>query len=244
MDMITAIPGKLLWLGYQNENLARAVTFDFSAWAAEYGDGVLTLAYIPAGSEISYPMELTVEGTVGTWTLTNAVTQFAGFGWALWSFRRASDGLVVKTCKCPTRVTAMPDASAETPPEPQADWVEQVLNAGVAAQEAAEQAQAALDKLPYPNTETGTWWRWNSETGEYEDTGASYSAGGGGGTTYIHHQTQAAAVWEITHNLSKYPSVTAVDSSGNVVFGDVRYISANNLTVTFVGAFSGLAYLN
>lgn len=178
MDMITAIPGQLLWLGYQNENKARAVTFDFSAWAAEYEGGALTLAYIPAGSEIAYPMEVLVTSTTGTWTITNAVTQYPGYGWALWSFRRASDGLVVKTCKCPTHVTPMPDASGETPPDPESGWVEQVLNAGAAAQEAADRAEAALDKLPYPDMETGTWWRWNSETGEYEDTGASYKAGG------------------------------------------------------------------
>lgn len=193
MDIISAVPGQMIWLGYQNENLARAVTFDFSAWAEEYPGGTLTLAYIPAGSEIAYPMVLTIEDTVGTWILTNAVTQFAGFGWALWSFRRASDGLVVKTCKCPTKVTAMPDASGETPPEPQQAWVDAVLAAGQAAQEAAERAWEALDKLPYPNQDTETWWRWNSETGEYEDTGASYKAGSGEGATYIHRQNQAPA---------------------------------------------------
>lgn len=182
MDLITATPGQILWLGFQNENLARAVAFDFSAWAAEYEGGTLTLAYIPAWSEVAYPQDVTVEGTTGTWTLTNAVTQFAGYGWALWSYRRASDGLVVKTCKCPTNVTAMPDASGETPPEPQAGWVEQVLNAAVAAQEAANRAEASLDKLPYLDTETGTWWRWKSETGGFEDTGASYCAGGAPGS--------------------------------------------------------------
>lgn len=238
MDIISAIPGQLLWLGFQGENKARAVTFDFSAWAQEFPGGTLTLAYIPPGHETAYPMEVLTTGTMGTWTLTNAVTQYAGYGWALWSYRRASDGLVVKTCKCQTHVTPMPDASGDTPPEPQQGWVEQVLNAGAVAQEAAERAEASLDKLPYPNLETGTWWRYNSETGEYEDTGAAYSS------NYIYQQTTAAAVWEINHNLVKYPSVTTVDSAGNVVVGDVRYIDANSLTVTFAGAFSGTAYLN
>lgn len=184
MDIIKAIPGQALWLGFQWENNARAVVFDFSPWVQEYGEGTLTLAYIPPGSKMAYPMEVLVTSTTGTWTLTNAVTQYAGYGWALWSYRRASDGLVVKSCKNVTTITASPeDGTADGPEEP---WVEQVLNAGAAAQaaaqtaaEAAEQAQAALDKLPYPNTETGTWWRWNSETGEYEDTGASYGGGGG-----------------------------------------------------------------
>lgn len=204
MDIITAIPGQLLWLGFQWENKARAVTFDFSAWAQEFPGGTLTLAYIPPGNETAYPMEVLTTGTMGTWTLTSAVTQYAGYGWALWSYRRASDGLVVKTCKCPTNVTAMPDTSGDTPPEPYEGWVEQVLNAGAAAQEAAERAEASLDKLPYPDLDTGTWWRWNSETGEYEDTGASYGGGGGslpsGGTAgqvlTKRSDTAGDATWE------------------------------------------------
>lgn len=61
---------------------------------------------------------------------------------------------------------------------------------------------------------------------------------------YTHDQTVAAAVWEITHNLGKYPSVSVVDSGGNWVVGDVAYLDENSLTVTFSGAFSGKAYMN
>jgi hypothetical protein len=53
-----------------------------------------------------------------------------------------------------------------------------------------------------------------------------------------------SATWTIIHGLSKYPSVTAVDSAGSVVVGDVNYIYANNLTVTFNASFSGVAYIN
>lgn len=51
-------------------------------------------------------------------------------------------------------------------------------------------------------------------------------------------------VWEITHDLDKYPSVTIVDSAGSVVIGDITYTSKSALTVTFSAAFSGKAYLN
>lgn len=244
MDIINATPGQLIWLGFQWENLARAVTFDFSTWAAQYGEGDVSLLYIPPGSEIAYPMTVTAQGTTATWTLTNVETQFAGYGWALWSYRRASDGLVVKTCRCPTSVTASPEDAGDAPPDPEAPWVEQVLNAAQAAQEAAEAAQESLDKLPYPDLSTGTWWRWNSSTGQYEDTGASYGGGGGGSSTFVFRQTSASARWVIPHNLAKFPSVTVVDSSGRVVVGDVAYQDGNNLTVTFSGAFSGVAYLN
>lgn len=68
--------------------------------------------------------------------------------------------------------------------------------------------------------------------------------GAGGDLTYTHTQSVPASVWTIAHNLGKHPSVTVVDSAGSVVIGDVQYTSANALTVTFAGGFSGTAYLN
>ena len=63
-------------------------------------------------------------------------------------------------------------------------------------------------------------------------------------STYTHNQIVPLSVWTITHNLKKYPSVTVVDSSGSVVVGDVKYLSENELQVSFSGAFAGKAYLN
>lgn len=65
-----------------------------------------------------------------------------------------------------------------------------------------------------------------------------------GDKTYVHTQLAALSTWTINHTLSKFPSVTIVDDGGNVVIGDVAYISESQLTVTFSGALSGKAYLN
>jgi len=62
--------------------------------------------------------------------------------------------------------------------------------------------------------------------------------------TYTHTQASASSIWTITHNLNCFPSVTVVDSAGSVVTGDVEYISATVVRVTFVAAFAGKAYLN
>lgn len=62
--------------------------------------------------------------------------------------------------------------------------------------------------------------------------------------TYIHEQSIPSANWVIPHNLLKYPSVEVVDSAGTQVVGDVQYDSNNQITINFVGAFSGKAYLN
>ena len=53
-----------------------------------------------------------------------------------------------------------------------------------------------------------------------------------------------SAVWNIPHNLDKYPSVTVVSQSKQVMIGDVRYIDKDNVTIIFSAAFSGYAYLN
>lgn len=61
---------------------------------------------------------------------------------------------------------------------------------------------------------------------------------------YEHVQGVASATWNIAHGLNKYPSVSIVDSSGNIVIGDTNYVDVNNVTLTFAGAFAGKAYLN
>ena len=62
--------------------------------------------------------------------------------------------------------------------------------------------------------------------------------------TFIYNQATSSDVWEIEHNLDKYPSVTVVDSGGSVVVGEIVYIDKNNVRITFTSAFSGKAYLN
>jgi hypothetical protein len=61
---------------------------------------------------------------------------------------------------------------------------------------------------------------------------------------YVHSQISSSSTWTITHNLGYFPSVTVVDSSNNVVVGDVKYISDNVVTVSFNATFGGKAYLS
>lgn len=61
---------------------------------------------------------------------------------------------------------------------------------------------------------------------------------------YVHHQGTPSATWQITHNLDFQPNLTVVDSAGTVVEGDVEYLDATTVRVSFSGAFSGTAYLS
>ena len=62
--------------------------------------------------------------------------------------------------------------------------------------------------------------------------------------TFSYEQALASSVWNIQHNLNKYPSVTIVDSAGSVIEGKVNYININNIEIEFNSPFKGKAYLN
>lgn len=66
----------------------------------------------------------------------------------------------------------------------------------------------------------------------------------GAGFNFVHDQGTPSSVWVIVHNLNGYPNITVVDSAGTEVEGTVTYDSANQVTVSFAGAFSGKAFLS
>lgn len=61
---------------------------------------------------------------------------------------------------------------------------------------------------------------------------------------YVHDQMIPAEQWTILHNLHKYPAVTIVDSAGNVVVGDIIYLSLDSAVISLSSGFSGKAYCN
>jgi hypothetical protein len=68
----------------------------------------------------------------------------------------------------------------------------------------------------------------------------------GAGFNFIHLQSVAQTVWTVPHNLGGYPNVTAAQLSGvddwEVIEGDVLYLDANTIQLTFSAAVSGRAF--
>ena len=72
--------------------------------------------------------------------------------------------------------------------------------------------------------------------------------------TFIFTQSTPQTVWGnpltpegiryIRHDLNKFASVTVVNSANEVVIGNIQYINANEVQLTFSAAFSGKAYFN
>jgi hypothetical protein len=61
---------------------------------------------------------------------------------------------------------------------------------------------------------------------------------------YVHIQEVASATWNITHGLGFTPNITVVDTAGTVVEGSYNYPNSSTVVLSFVGAFSGRAYLS
>ena len=94
----------------------------------------------------------------------------------------------------------------------------------------------------YYNTTTLISYIWDGSV--WQTLAKDGAAGGGSDLSYTHAQPLASATWNVTHSLGKYPSVTILNTSKDEVIGDVNHIDTNNLTITFVSALGGNAYMN
>ena len=65
-----------------------------------------------------------------------------------------------------------------------------------------------------------------------------------GNVNYRHVQSIASNIWNIQHNLLKYPSIVVTDTAGTVIEGTIKYIDNNNITAEFNIEFSGYANVN
>lgn len=65
-----------------------------------------------------------------------------------------------------------------------------------------------------------------------------------GDKNFVFNQQSASDTWTINHTLEKFPSVSVVDSSGDIVIGNITYNSTSEIVITFSASFSGKAYLN
>ena len=186
MNVYLVKTGSILPLGKQGENLARKIQFDISRWISSFGPGTVHLLHQRSGDEAPYPVAVEQDGNLAVWTVTSADTAAAGTGRAELQYY-VGDALA-KSETWMTKVLAALGPAGEMPPEAQQGWVDQVLQAGAEAAEAADRAEEAAIRQPYPNAETGTWWVWNAESGAYEDTGISYGTGGSGGGVTDHEK--------------------------------------------------------
>lgn len=132
-------------LGRRGENEATEIVFDVSQLIATYGNGTAQLAAKLPNSSTPYPVSVTQDGNTVTWVVTNADTQTVGNG-ACELFWYVGETLA-KSIVYTTVVLRDIGDVGDTPPDPYETWVEQVLTAGMNAQEAAQEAIAAAESV-------------------------------------------------------------------------------------------------
>jgi len=66
----------------------------------------------------------------------------------------------------------------------------------------------------------------------------------GSDKNFLYTQSIASKTWTIIHNLSKFPSITIVDTANTEIEGFIQFIDINTAVVTFSAPFSGYAYCN
>lgn len=161
-------------LGKQGETNVRQVQLDVSRLVTLFGPGTVQLLHRRPGDVTPYPVALTRTGDVVTWTINAADTAYAGEGQAELQYF-VGDSLA-KSETYATVITASLGDAGEAPPEPQAGWVTQVLQAGNDAAEAAERAENAVLHPPIIG-ENGNWWLWSFADGIYVDSGTPAAGG-------------------------------------------------------------------
>ena len=151
-------------LGRQGENKARRVSFDIAdKWRETYGaGGAFGLIVQREGDAAPYPVTLSEESGVLFWTVSNTDTHVPGEGRA--ELRYTMGDVIAKSQIYKTRVRAAMGESAETPPPAYQSWVDEVLKAGASA-------EAAVSKMPYVDSATGHWFKWDAAAGTFADTG-------------------------------------------------------------------------
>ena len=153
-------------LGRQGENQARKVVFDvLRAWREEFGStGAASLIVQRSEDTAPYPVTMGEENGVLTWTVSAADTAYAGEGKA--ELRYTVGSTVVKSCIYKTVVRATLGDGTSEPPEAYQSWVDEVLTA-------AAGVETAVNKMPYIDTDTGNWFKWDAKSNAFADTGVS-----------------------------------------------------------------------
>lgn len=150
-------------LGRRGENQARKVVFDvLEKWREGYGEGVASLIVQRNSDAQPYPVTVTEDDGALVWLVSSVDTAVAGEGAA--ELRYTVGDTIVKSQIYKTRVRETLEDSGETPPPAYQSWVDEVL-------QAAAGVETAVAKMPYVDSTTGHWFKWDAAQNAFADTG-------------------------------------------------------------------------
>lgn len=130
-------------LGKQGENLAVTIVFDIKDWVQSFGEGTVQLLHRRNGDRTPYPCNVSVDGGMVRWAVTEADVAAPGNGFAELQYH--VDAVCVKSVSYVTNTNRSLGAAGAMPPASQDSWVNKVLRAGAKAEQAAREAQKAAE---------------------------------------------------------------------------------------------------
>lgn len=134
----------LIYLGRQGENLARTVEIDVGAMLDAYPGASIGLVFQRAGETELYIAATTLDGTMLSWPISAAVTANAGRGKI--EVRAMLGDVLAKSVTAPTQVDVSLSGAGSTPPDPEEDWIDDVLQAAFEAKQSAASAADSAQK--------------------------------------------------------------------------------------------------
>ena len=147
MDVFTAVPGTILELGKTGTNKTRAWRFPVKSWMEEYPDGLVSVLHKRPGDDTAAPVSLSeIDGEYIYWTVSSADVATAGNGLCVLVLTDTG-GVVAKTMTYDTHITEALGGTGTTPPDPQAGWVDQVLDAAQDVLDAAAEVAGYAEGL-------------------------------------------------------------------------------------------------
>lgn len=129
-----------LLLGRSGENEVTSIAFEFSAWAEEYGSGIMNLIAKRPGDEEPYPVTLETAGTTSVWTISDYDTSVKGRGTAQLVY--VVEDAVKKSVIFKTRILESILSSVD-PPDPYDTYIDRLVRIASEAEGYASEAESA-----------------------------------------------------------------------------------------------------
>lgn len=157
-----------LWLGRYGENGARDIAIDVGRWFTDLGtEGTVVLVnWRPGEDDSPYNPNITMDGSKVVWSPNNIDLAISGRGFA--ELRYYVGDVLAKSKTFRTMIDRTPSEGAN-PPSAGEDWVDRMERAALTAQDAAEDAEAALHEFTSVTASAETLPEGSEATASYAD---------------------------------------------------------------------------
>lgn len=161
-------------IGQRFDHQTGRVIIDCASWVRKYPALTQYEVCVTRPDGMVYcPKTEMVDGVMLAWLITDADTAIPGEGcYQVIATGKYGDRRSTYTADLIIEAN-MPGIDCTDPPDPSKPWVEKVLAAARAAEEAATRAEKAAETAIHQPIigENGNWWLWDFAAGEYLDSG-------------------------------------------------------------------------